>query len=47
MTVQGLDDNIIIQVCLIVDDVERYAKNYSEVFGLEMPKSITSLPDTN
>ena len=38
MTVQGLDDKAIFQVCVIVDDVEKYAKKYSEIFGLEMPQ---------
>src|SRR5690349_23500301 len=38
MSVQGLGDNAIFQICVIVDDVERYAKQYSEIFGLELPK---------
>lgn len=39
MSVEGLGDNIIYQVCLIVDDVERYARKYCEIFGLEMPQA--------
>lgn len=38
MSVKGLGDKVICQVCLIVDDVEQYAKKYCEIFGLEMPK---------
>jgi methylmalonyl-CoA/ethylmalonyl-CoA epimerase len=38
MSVQGLGDKTIFQVCVIVDDVERYAKKYSEIFGVEIPK---------
>ncbi|WP_119071393.1 VOC family protein [Aggregatilinea lenta] len=37
MAVQGIDDKSIIQICVIVDDVEKYMKKYSEVFGLPMP----------
>jgi methylmalonyl-CoA/ethylmalonyl-CoA epimerase len=37
MSVQGLGDSTIFQVCVIVDDVEKYAKKYREVFGLEIP----------
>ncbi len=38
MSVQGLGDTALFQVCVIVDDVEKYAKKYSEIFGLELPK---------
>jgi methylmalonyl-CoA/ethylmalonyl-CoA epimerase len=38
MSVQGLGDNAIFQMCVIVDDVEKYTKEYSEIFGLPMPK---------
>jgi methylmalonyl-CoA/ethylmalonyl-CoA epimerase len=38
MSVQGLGDKTICQICVIVDDVERYAKKYCEIFGLEIPK---------
>jgi methylmalonyl-CoA/ethylmalonyl-CoA epimerase len=38
MSVQGLSDQAIFQVCVIVDDVEKYAKKYSEIFGLPLPK---------
>lgn len=37
MTVQGLCDTTIFQICVIVDDIERYAKRYNEVFGLSLP----------
>ncbi|MBE0690978.1 MAG: VOC family protein [Anaerolineae bacterium] len=33
-----MGDKAIMQICVIVDDVERYARQYCEVFGLEMPK---------
>jgi methylmalonyl-CoA/ethylmalonyl-CoA epimerase len=38
MSVQGLGDKTIFQVCIIVDDVEKYTKKYSDIFGLPMPK---------
>jgi methylmalonyl-CoA/ethylmalonyl-CoA epimerase len=38
MTVQGLGDKSIFQICVIVDDVEKYAKQYSEILGLPVPK---------
>jgi methylmalonyl-CoA/ethylmalonyl-CoA epimerase len=38
MSVQGLGNVEIFQICVIVDDVEKYAKHYSEIFGLPMPK---------
>ena len=37
MSVQGLGDKSIFQVCIIVDDVEKYTKRYCEIFGLPMP----------
>ncbi len=36
MSIEGLDDKTIIQICVIVDDVEKYMKRYSEIFGLPM-----------
>jgi methylmalonyl-CoA/ethylmalonyl-CoA epimerase len=38
MSVQGLGDKTIFQVCIVVDDVEKYARKYSEIFGLPMPQ---------
>ncbi len=38
MSVEGLGDKTICQICVIVDDVEKYAKHYAEVFGLDLPK---------
>src|SRR5215216_2848383 len=38
MSVQGLGNVEIFQICVIVDDVEKYTKQYSEIFGLPMPK---------
>ncbi len=37
MSVQGLGENTIFQICVVVNDVERYAQQYSEIFGLEKP----------
>lgn len=34
MTIEGLGNKVLVQVCLIVDDVEKYAKTYSEILGL-------------
>jgi methylmalonyl-CoA/ethylmalonyl-CoA epimerase len=44
MSVQGLGDKAIFQICVIVDDIERYTQKYNEIFGLEIPKeySITA-----
>ena len=39
MSVKGLGDRTICQICVIVDDVEKYTKRYAEVFGIEMPKA--------
>ncbi len=38
MSVKGLGDNAIFQICVIVDDLERYTQKYCEIFGLETPK---------
>ncbi|MBE0689880.1 MAG: VOC family protein [Anaerolineae bacterium] len=38
MSVQGLDDKIVSQICLVVDDAEGIARHYCEIFGLEMPE---------
>ena len=38
MSVQGLGDRIISQVCLVADDAEGMARRYCQIFGLEMPQ---------
>ena len=35
--IQGLGDKVLVQVCLIVDDADKYAKRYAEVFGIPIP----------
>jgi methylmalonyl-CoA/ethylmalonyl-CoA epimerase len=35
--IQGLGDKVLVQVCLIVDDADSYAKRYAEVFGIRIP----------
>jgi len=37
--IEGLGDTILVQVCLIVDDADRYAKRYSEILGIPMPEA--------
>jgi catechol 2,3-dioxygenase-like lactoylglutathione lyase family enzyme len=34
--INGLGDKAICQVCLVVDDAEKYARRYAEIFGLEL-----------
>src|SRR5436190_19731332 len=36
--IQGLGDKVLVQVCLIVDDADKYAKHYAEVFGIPIPE---------
>jgi methylmalonyl-CoA/ethylmalonyl-CoA epimerase len=38
MSVEGLGDKTIAQICVIVDDVEKYAKQYARIFGVDVPK---------
>lgn len=37
--IQGLGDKVLVQVCLIVDDADKYAKRYAEVFGVVVPEA--------
>lgn len=37
--IEGLGQKVLVQVCVIVDDADKYARNYCAVFGLEMPES--------
>jgi catechol 2,3-dioxygenase-like lactoylglutathione lyase family enzyme len=37
--IQGLGDKVLVQVCLIVDDADKYAKRYAEVFGIDIPEA--------
>jgi methylmalonyl-CoA/ethylmalonyl-CoA epimerase len=37
--IQGLGDKVLVQVCLIVDDADEYAKRYAEVFGIVVPEA--------
>jgi catechol 2,3-dioxygenase-like lactoylglutathione lyase family enzyme len=34
--VQGLGNKAFVQVCLIVDDADEYARRYAEIFGVEI-----------
>ncbi len=40
MAVTGLGEKVLVQVCIIVRDVERTAKNYVDILGFEMPDEI-------
>jgi 4-hydroxyphenylpyruvate dioxygenase-like putative hemolysin len=42
----GMDNNAIMQVAIVVKDIERVAKNYSEMFGIPMPE-IIDVPPVN
>lgn len=33
-----LDSNVIFQIAIVVKDIEKTARNYAEIFGMEMPK---------
>lgn len=37
--IQGLGDKVLVQVCLIVDDADKYARRYAEVFGIEIAEA--------
>jgi methylmalonyl-CoA epimerase len=37
MAEQGLDTNVICQIGLVVQDIERTAKTYADIFGMDMP----------
>jgi len=36
--IEGLGNKVLVQVCVIVDDADKYARNYCDIFGLEMPR---------
>ena len=36
-SIQGLGQKVVIQVCVVVDDADAYAKRYSGLFGIELP----------
>jgi catechol 2,3-dioxygenase-like lactoylglutathione lyase family enzyme len=38
MSVERLGDRAICQVCVIVDNVEKYAQQYAKIFGVEVPE---------
>jgi len=40
MNRQGLDTNVICQIGIIVRDIERTAKAYADIFGMDTPKII-------
>ena len=40
MAVTGLGEKVLVQVCIIVRDVERTARNYVDILGFEMPDEI-------
>ena len=36
--IEGLGDKVLVQVCVIVDDADKYAKRYAEIFGIDIPE---------
>jgi len=44
MAQAGIGTNVICQIAVVVRDVERAAKRYAEIFGLEVPSSILTAP---
>ena len=36
--IQGLGDKVLVQICIIVDDADKYAKRYSELLGIPIPE---------
>lgn len=36
--IKGLGDRILVQVCIVVDDAEAYARRYAELFNLTIPE---------
>ncbi len=36
--IQGLGDRVLVQVCLIVDDADAYARRWADLLGLEVPE---------
>lgn len=36
--IKGLGSRVLTQVCLVVDDADKYAKRYSELFGVTIPE---------
>ncbi|WP_051585844.1 VOC family protein [Caldanaerobius polysaccharolyticus] len=39
-----IDSNVICQIAIVVKDIEAAARNYSELFGMEMPEIFTVPP---
>ena len=37
--IKGLGDKVLTQICIIVDDADKYAKRYAELFGLAIPEA--------
>ena len=36
--IQGLGDRVLVQICIIVDDADKYARRYSELLGIPVPE---------
>jgi len=37
--INGLGDKVLCQVCIVVDDADKFAKRYSEIFGVPIPEA--------
>lgn len=44
MSTQNLGSNILAQVALVVNDIEKSARIYADIFGLPVPEIITTQP---
>lgn len=36
--IKGLGNKVLVQVCLVVDDADKYAARYAEIFGITIPE---------
>lgn len=37
--IQGLGEKILVQICVIVDDADKYARRYADLLGVEIPEA--------
>jgi methylmalonyl-CoA/ethylmalonyl-CoA epimerase len=37
--IEGLGNKVLAQVCVIVDDADKYAQRYAEIFGIPIPEA--------
>ena len=44
MAGKGIGTNVICQIAVVVWDIERAARRYADIFGLEVPSSILTAP---